>query len=226
VQKFFDWILDWIWPRLCVVCGREGELCCPACSQKLNIIYRQVCPVCREGGDGRVCPDCCSKSDLDGLLVALENSETAAILVHKYKYRDFYRLDDYLVERLVTVFTRSGLMFDLISFVPLARQRLWWRGYNQAERLASGISRVVRLGLANCLRRQKFTRSQVGLNRRQRQENVTGVFQAINRPKWRGKNILLVDDVCSSQATLEECAKELKRHGANVVWGLVLLRGV
>lgn len=114
---------------------------------------------------------------------------------------------------------------NLIMPVPLSKKRLNWRGFNQAELLARIIAEKYKLKLDNInLIRIKHKKPQAKLNEIHRLENVKGCFswQGVNLNK---KNIILVDDVVTTGATLNECAKVLKANGAGEVWGLVLAKG-
>ncbi|MDE6648169.1 MAG: ComF family protein, partial [Prevotella sp.] len=100
---------------------------------------------------------------------------------------------------------------DALLPVPLARKRLHQRGYNQSERLASGISEVTGLPvITKALRRKRFVQSQTQLNRQERQENVSDIFQLTDPTPLKGKHVLLIDDICTTGATLTACAEAIK----------------
>jgi len=114
---------------------------------------------------------------------------------------------------------------NLVMPVPLSKKRLRWRGFNQAELLARAVAEKYRLKLdSNNLIRTKHKKPQAKLNEINRLENIKECFS------WLGgglnkKNIILVDDVVTTGATLNECAKVLKANGAGEVWGLVVAKG-
>ena len=114
---------------------------------------------------------------------------------------------------------------NLVVPVPLSRKRRRWRGFNQAELLARAVAQNYGLTLdSNNLIRIKHKKPQAKLNEIHRLANVKECFA------WRGgdlnkKNIILVDDVVTTGATLNECAKVLKAAGAGQVWGLVVAKG-
>jgi len=114
---------------------------------------------------------------------------------------------------------------NLVIPVPLSKKRLRWRGFNQAELIAQKVAEKYNLKLDNKnLIRIKHKKPQAKLNEIHRLENIKGCFS------WQGenlnkKNIILVDDVVTTGATLNECAKILKANGAGEVWGLVVAKG-
>ena len=99
---------------------------------------------------------------------------------------------------------------DLLVPVPLTMKRQHQRGYNQSEMLARGISDVTYLPIAaKALKRQVFRESQTHLSRHERQENVNGIFVAADAATLKGRHVLLIDDVCTTGATLTACAQAL-----------------
>lgn len=99
---------------------------------------------------------------------------------------------------------------DLLVPVPLTVKRQRQRGYNQSEMLAMGISDVTHLPVVSkALKRQVFRKSQTHLSRHERQENVNGIFVVADAETLRGRHILLIDDVCTTGATLTACAQAL-----------------
>jgi len=114
---------------------------------------------------------------------------------------------------------------NLIIPVPLSKKRWRWRGFNQAELLAKEVAGEYGLAIDKSnLIRIKHKKPQAKLNEIHRLENIKGCFS------WQGenlnkKNIILVDDVVTTGATLNECAKILKANGAGEVWGLVVAKG-
>jgi ComF family protein len=144
--------------------------------------------------------------------------------LHRFKYKRDLGLADAFAELLIEVFQRAGEETDLVVPVPLGRKRQRERGFNQAAMLAAAFSGklgiVYRPGAAKRIRE---TRSQVGLSVPQRRENVAGAFQA--DPKTiSGKRVLLIDDVLTTGATLNACARALKDAGAAAVVALTLAR--
>ena len=117
----------------------------------------------------------------------------------------------------------AGLSADLIVPVPLHPSRVAERGYNQSTLLADVLSPAVGVPMVEeVLVRQKATLPQVTLGRLERQQNVRGAFAC--RGDVAGQRIVLIDDVCTTGATLEACAAALRSRGAASVWGFTLAR--
>ncbi len=226
-SKISDWLLDWVMPRYCFACGIEEEWLCEKCFVE-NIIFidEQVCPDCRNiSYEGFVCDDCGSRWALDGLLVCCNKNKLLARLVSDFKYKDIYRLEEILGKMFVQDnFLKLFENIDFVTCVPLERKRYWWRGYNQAELLANQVAKKYDIKYLDVIERKRFVRQQVGLSKKERFENVKKVFEV--NTCVREKRIVLVDDVCTTMATLNECAKVLKDNGAKSVFGIVLARGL
>jgi len=126
---------------------------------------------------------------------------------------------------------------DVVCPVPLAPERFRDRGYNQSRLLASALARELRLPCRDLLVRTRATPTQTRLTARERKENVRGAFavawrfraglKAVERffPPVKGKRVILVDDVITTGATVDECARTLKRAGASAVFALSVARG-
>ena len=144
----------------------------------------------------------------------------------RLKYKGVTGLSKWLGQEMAQAARHYDLLdeLDYVLPVPLHQKRLRERGYNQAALLSRVIGRELGLpGLENRLVRQRYTRSQVGLGATQRAKNVAEAFE------WRGEKLegqafLLIDDVCTTGATLNACAATLKAAGASRVLALTLTR--
>ena len=115
--------------------------------------------------------------------------------------------------------------YSLIIPVPLHIKRLRERGFNQSLLLAHAIERKRQIPLNfSLLKRHKFTLTQTGLNKIERKKNIKGAFEVSDKKKIAGKNIILIDDVYTTGATINECAKTLIKAGAQKVTVLTLAR--
>ncbi|MFH1546721.1 MAG: ComF family protein [Patescibacteria group bacterium] len=226
-SKFKNSLLEIIFPVRCVGCGEEGEWFCGNCVRKIQLNEKQFCPVCwRENFGGKVCDRC--ESPLAGIRVAAsyeKNPELArAVKTLKYKFSE--NLADNLAAILArSISSKNYTNERVVSFVPLHKKRLKWRGFNQAELLAQKVSANLSLPLENLLVRSKNTPQQAKLNRAERLQNLKNAFEVSPKFSVVDKTVILVDDISSTGSTLVECAKVLKKAGVGEVWGLVLARG-
>lgn len=112
--------------------------------------------------------------------------------------------------------------------IPLYSSKFRKRGYNQAVLLADGLARRFDIPVVDCLKRVKHTKTQVGLSKDDRKENVAEAFvlkSDVTDSIKQYQNVFLVDDVVTTGATLKEAAKVLKKAGCKSVWGLTLAHG-
>ena len=218
-------ILDFIFPKTCVNCTRVGTYLCNDCVEKIELFGTQICPVCTKPSiSGVTHPRCGAKLSLDGLhsFVYYRAPVTKALYRLKYKFVKDFAMD--LVGNIKFTLPNFLESYTLIT-VPLHTNRENWRGFDHTEELARIISEKLNLTHeSGILKRKKSTKSQVGLGKKARAENVRYAFEVIDRNKVVGKNFLVFDDVWTSGATLKNCAHSLKRAGAKSVWGLTLAR--
>lgn len=247
-------ILDILFPVYCLDCGREGEWICEKCFGEIKLLKIQACPICgADSKTGAVCFNCRNKSELNGVIAAIHyknsnedeknksgRSNLVKETIHIFKYRfvkDLAKpLSALIIKQLKNrqiVKTEKSIPFGpdisdkIIIPVPLHPKRFRWRGFNQSELLAENIAAYFNLPLEkSVLSRQKNNIPQAEIkNRRDRLENIRGVFQCVNPEAVKNKKIILIDDICTTSGTLSECAKVLKEAGTREVWGAVAARG-
>ena len=220
---------DLIFPKKCVGCGQFGNWLCEKCFKKIIVIKSPFCPSChRLTPQGQYCYRCRPHQNLTGVIIAAHYENPLKEAIHKFKYDKIRELaeplSEILIERLADGFPRGD--FVLVP-IPLSRQREAERGFNQAEILAKKIGKAFEIPVCeNVLRKIKNVAPQMKLKRSDRLENIKGVFSLRqNVEKIKNKTILLVDDVMTTGATLNEAGGVLKKAGAKNVWGLVLAKG-
>src|SRR3972149_9633323 len=191
-------ILDLLFPKRCVSCGKIGSYICKKCFSRIEFIKNPVCPVCqRQAVEGKTHPGCKGRYRLDGLVVAARYRGPVKAAIIKVKYKWIYDIEKIFIDLLAERFWKFDLPSDLILVpVPLHSQRKKWRGFNQAEILAKSLAQKFKVAYSDLLIRTARTKPQVGLDRKQRKENVKGAF-ALRKiiTGVTGKNIILVDDV-------------------------------
>lgn len=224
---WWDRALDLLLPPRCIGCGRRGVDVCQTCIEALRPLGSQVCPRCGVPSlDARVCGRCQSRPPLVRAVLAaypFEGVIRSATLALKYRGRT--RLADFLGSALVEPLATRPLQIDVIVPVPLWPDRRRERGFNHSEILAERVSAATGWAVEpGALVRSRDTRRQTELPARSRWTNVAGAFSAPSPEGIAGRRVLLVDDVCTTGATLEACAAPLVGAGANGVWALIVAR--
>lgn len=229
------YVADLFLPPVCIRChapiSAHGVLCA-ACWQGINFITPPLCdrlglPLPYASGDD------VSLSSMALRYPPVYGRARAAVqfdgvmrdLVHGLKYADRHEVVNLFGRMLCSAGAELLRDADMLVPVPLHRARLWKRRFNQAAILAGRVSMATGIPLElNALRRIHATASQVGLSRGERHRNVAAAFAVapVAVPRIRGKRVLLVDDVITTGATLEACARVLKAAGATEVDCLAL----
>lgn len=223
-------LLDLLFPVHCAGCSRSGYVLCSACIAKIAALPIPFCLHCSSPlSPNGVCPSCkYHPLHLSGLRAFSLYQEPLRSWIHALKYHGNVRLAEPLGHLLALGYTGYGLSADIILPVPLHIERQKQRGYNHAQLLAEVCSKKLGIPLReDILIRHRATLAQVDLNPKDRLQNVAGAFLCsptiVNRD-LKGRRILIIDDVCTTGATLEACAAPLFGAGAKEVWGLVLAR--
>ncbi len=236
-RRFAGAALDTLYPPTCLACraatDAHGALC-PRCWQAMRFIERPFCerlgtPFEQDLGEGLLSPQAMADPPVFSRARAVARFEDgpARTLTHRLKYSDRAELARPLARWMARAGADVLADADLIAPVPLHPWRLWRRRFNQAAALAAEVSRQTGkpCDLAALLR-VKATRSQVGLSRAQRAENLQGAFRVADSAAIRGMNVVLIDDVLTSGATANAASRALLRAGAKRVDVLVFARVV
>ncbi|HOX21403.1 MAG TPA: ComF family protein [Candidatus Paceibacterota bacterium] len=237
-QKIENFVLDCVFPTYCLGCGRflksEAKThLCPDCRNKISVNSGLFCPICFKriaAGNFNKCRHSAKASSLDflGIAVSYENPLVRE-LIHKYKYGFAKEISQTLSEILIRYWEKTcpdDLKRYCLVAVPLHRQRFNWRGFNQSEELAKILSQRLSLPLNNnCLIRRKKTASQAEIKDfQERKNNLQNAFSLKNQGPLENKNIILLDDVFTSGATMEAAAAALKSGGAKRIIGLAIAK--
>lgn len=207
-------ILKLLFPRTtCMVCGdalAQGDGLCKACRETLTAL-----------------PDCIQPEDINmpvgvkGIYALYPHEDTARILVLRMKYAgEFHLPAKLLATGLYDRIKQNNWVVDAVVCVPSSKRHLWSTGYNQAAVLAKALAK--QLGIpchAKALKRKGWHKSQVGLGREARLQNIREQFQMTKASRsLTGKNVLLVDDVFTTGATTKACAEKLLAAGAKEIY--------
>jgi len=233
-QKFKlakDYFLDLIFPKFCVGCNLEGEWICQNCHNKIVMVATQVCPDCnRISAHGRYCVKCRKKHRLSGIIVITYYEEgPIKEAIHNLKYNNVTELGDFLGKMMVGPLKDNlNIINDkvILTAVPMHFLRQAQRGYNQSEILANIIGNELKIEKNfKIIKKFRKTKSQVKFSGKKRRENLKNSFKIIDKNTVKNRTVIIVDDVTTTGATLEECAKVLREAGVKRVWGLVVARG-
>ena len=231
-------LIDWIFPKECLSCGKGGAYLCFDCKKTLNP-HPELCPSCHRLSKGfSLCRACRSedKMALEGIIVGFSYEKWLKKLILKLKFYHQHSVGEFLSQRaelLVLTHEELARAVDennlVISWVPSH----WWRhyfekGYNQSQLLAQDLAKRLRLPSFSLAKKRKNTASQLTLKRSERLTNLQGAFVAQNLDKIKKWSlILLVDDVTTTGATLNQLAMEIKKMRPDLkIWWLVLARKI
>lgn len=230
--------VDWLFPPQCANCRTSIERAnalCGTCWAKLRTIGHPLCPVLGVPFDYDLGPDAKSAEaiaappDFDWARAAVVYDEVAQRLVSRLKYSDHQELAQFMGQMIVRAVPDVLNAEHVLVPVPLHPRRQWLRRYNQSSLLAHEIAKLHKNQIAQKLvRRTKNTHQQVGLNARQRDENVRGAF-VVNEDifhQFTGKSLILVDDVVTTGSTVNAIARQLRDAGASQVGVLSFARVV
>jgi len=236
LRSLFGVSLDLALPPLCPACrdpvGVEAALCA-ACWSKLSFIAPPYCerlgtPFAYDPGPGVLSMQAIADPPAyRRARAAVHYDEISRVLIHALKYSDRLVLAPMLGRWMARAGRELLADADALVPVPLHWRRLWARRFNQSAALAKIVSRASGIAVADgALQRVKATAQQVGLTASERALNVQGAFAVPDRSRIAGRRLILVDDVLTSGATIDACARALNRAGAGSVDVLVLARVV
>jgi ComF family protein len=241
-KTFFNDLINFVFASNCRVCKNlllslEEKYICKDCFSKIGFIKPPYCDRCGKilvesfkGIEKPICRDCLiikrhfykarAVSIYEGVL-----REGIHILKFEKKIGIHKPLGDLLVNYLSIQQKDLIGRIDFVIPVPLHRKRLKARGFNQAQLLCHYIERHFNLPINLDLKRIRYATPQMNLGMQERLQNIKGAFEVRNKSTISGKHILLVDDIFTTGATVDECSKVLLKAGAKQVEVLTLARG-
>lgn len=234
-RSLFRPILDFALPPRCPGCGaitEEPHRFCLECWSQLTFLGAPCCAICAlpfeyDPGDGSLCGGCASeKPRFDRLRAAVTYGDISRAVALKLKYGGRPGVAETMARFMARHLDEAHA---IVAPVPLHRWRIWRRGYNQAALIASALARGAGLeARLDLLERVKATPPLRGMGRKQRRDALRGVFRVPERHRdgIKGRTIVLVDDVYTSGATANGCARILRRAGAGEVHVLAWARVV
>lgn len=227
LNKITAFLLNILFPPVCVSCKKEGEFLCMDCLASLE--KKKISPVYRQAEKD---PDF---HYLDGVIYALDYAKNPKIkaAIKQLKYRFTQDMTEYFADLIAEKIRELSMVKNkqiILIPVPLHRKRLNYRGFNQAEIIAKAVASRFsddQIEVIELLERTRHTDQQAKLDKYERRKNLGGAF-SMNKKcvhAYNPNNIyFIVDDVCTTGSTLENCAQVLKENGFKKVYGLTIAR--
>lgn len=230
VRQFINDIAALVFPASCFGCNADDSWLCPDCRHALTLTETPECPYCRQpSSDGRRCQSCTNAGLLKGLVVAASYDKAWKSIIHQYKFsfvesaaQDIYRA----AEKPWRSVARGVLTDTVVTSVPLSRKRQLWRGFNQSAILGRLLAINLGLPYGDLLQRYGKHLEQSRLTRADRLANAARQTFSLRKVEKVPQSVIIVDDVYTTGATMEACARALHTAGVKTIWGCVIARGV
>lgn len=228
IRSSIDALTELVYPGRCVHCRRLGSYFCQNCRSQTVAVGDDICIRCGQPTSRRCTCHFCQTTPPDPLramrgVVFYGGSIDSAI--QALKYEDLKQLAAPLAIYLIDYLENHPIPFDALVPVPLHPDRLTIRGYNQSDLLAERVGKARSIPVrTDLIIRTRDTKPQVHLKRSERLENVHQAFEPAQAAALDGETILLIDDVCTTGATLIACAEALQLAGAGDIWALTVAR--
>lgn len=222
-----------IFPVNCLVCNAEGDWFCPKCLVGLTNARMEQCAICGAFTSTGICNKCQKATKLDGIICLSDyHDQNVKALIKKIKYANHHDGCRIFGQKLQEKTKKHLPKLDFsVTFVPLEASRQTNRGFNQAEVLANSIF-AQSYPIVCLFSKNKMTVPQASLDKKARAENLKGAFslkkeRSALKP-WQQKtvimpnNLIIVDDVVTTGATLSALAKLAKKNGTKTVWAVTI----
>ncbi len=230
-----DYILDMVFPRHCPVCDEilpfGGKLICDECEEKTVFVREPRCRKCGKslaGDRSEYCGDCAVvRHSFDRAVSVYVYNDAMQEAVFRFKYGGRQEYADFFAESIKQYLGREILSFraDMLIPVPIHKNRLKKRGFNQAELIADRLGSLMGLPVEkNLIKRVADTRPQKGLSREERRKNLKRAFK-LTRNDVKSCRVILIDDIYTTGSTVDEMAGLLKEAGVSSVYVVTLCSG-
>ncbi len=225
--------IDFLFPKACLSCGFLGSYICLNCRYQLKPIEKDRCLYCHSSSPlGLTHPSCSRKLSIDGAISIFYYNETMRKIIKNIKYhlvrQAFSELFIIVSQQIIERIRLYKELFNncLIQPIPLHSSRLRKRGFNQAQIISDFLSKILGLSIVDFLERKKATHFLAQMaTKKERYFETRGAFIIKNKPQLFNKNILLVDDIITSGATVKEAGRTLKKAGAKKIYVFTLAKG-
>lgn len=234
-----DLVLNFIYPEniSCILCNKPIKKIntyslCKDCFKELNFI-QDGCIKCGkpiiyhslEKLDICGCSYCFNKSFyFDKAISCIEYSDISKSMILGFKYKNKTYMAKYISNIMKEKLDLENIKFDYITFVPLHKKRMRKRGFNQSEKIAKELGKMIDIPILDCIYRKSNTNRLYNLNRKERKIELKNAFLVKENINYaNGKNILLIDDIFTTGSTVNEISKLLKLNNVNKIFVMTLL---
>lgn len=222
IKNAFKLISYVLFPKRCQLCGEVIDICeklCIDCKSNKRI-DGEICNKCGFSKEDCLCKDNTPKSSYKCVVAPFYYSDGIVKSVHRLKFYGFKELSLEMAKQMTVVIKKEygDVDFDVLTFVPATKLKVWKRGYNQAELIANELSKQLNIPCEKVLVKIRETDTQRSLTANERRMNLYGAYDLRNGYDVTSKTILLVDDVKTTGSTLNECSQVLKGYGAKCVY--------
>ena len=230
MSSLTDKILNWLYPPACIACkvmlpvNLGNFYICERCEPLFERVEYPICNKCGQNlnAEDENCASCFGKSFyFESNVSTFVYDELMRDLLHDMKFRNKKRI----AAGLGLLWAKCIEMPDgeyLLTWLPMHQKKQKERGFNQAEVMAKEIAKAHGVSCRNIIRRVIDTPAQSGLHPKLRQENVKGVFEINRGQSLQGSSVVVIDDIFTTGASLNECARVLKENGAKVIYAKTL----
>lgn len=232
-------LINYIYPRniSCIICDNPIKLnnyysLCKSCYKEIHFIL-DGCNKCGkpivnfnlERESLITCNYCYNKTFyFDKVISCIAYNDTSKKLILDYKYKNKTYLCNYICQIMKEKFLLEEIDVDYIVFVPLHKKRLKKRGFNQSEKIANKLSKLIDIPILDCISRVKNTKRLYNMNKKAREKELKNGFKVNdNIYLLKNKNVILIDDIFTTGSTVNEISKILKINSVNKIYIFTLL---
>jgi len=228
MSRILSFLLDLIFPCSCISCGDAvsssmNHLCaeCRGLMKELD----NGCSICSGVVQDGLCTICGERMFYPEIHISLFSYEKVSKnLIHSLKFEGMKHVYKVFIPHICSRITDFSDKIDIVTSVPMNRRKLVKRGYNQSELIAKGVSRMTGIDFHELLKENRNSVQQRSLNYSERFINVIDRYETVHNIKFRNKVILLIDDVFTTGATVNECSRKLILAGAARVFSITMVR--
>lgn len=234
IYGFLKNVVDYVLPPRCLACTElivTSDSFCADCWNNLNFVAKPYCMICGSllgisTMENITCGKCITtKPYYDSMRSLFIFDDNSRKIIHAFKYYDKTHMAKCFARLLYSKYNTELQDIDIITSVPMHKLKRLMRMYNQSQILSEELNNMMHKTLYNdLLIKYKMTKSQTVLSGKSRTQNISGSIRVNDNYRLQNKNILLVDDVTTTGATILECSKLLKAAGSNVVRVITIAR--